>query len=183
MVFAGETDDPETLEELSELGYSQPEQVLAIVRGWHHGRYPAVRSPRARERLTEVQPLLIEALADTVDPDAALASFDRFLSELPAGVQLFSLLKANPALMRLIADIMGSAPRLARILSRAAACSMPCSIPRRSASVPTRRDRPHPGQRIRRCTAHGRRRCHAGHSRPRARHRQRAGLPDRRARA
>lgn len=118
MVFAGANDDPKTLEELARLGYSQPAQVLAIVRGWHHGRTPSVRSPKARELLTEVQPLLIAALADTVDPDAAIASFDRFLAQLPAGVQLFSLLKANPALMRLIADIMGSAPRLARILSR-----------------------------------------------------------------
>jgi len=33
-------------------------------------------------------------------------------------VQLFSLLRAQPKLMRLIADIMGSAPRLAGILSR-----------------------------------------------------------------
>ena len=118
MVFAGATDDPNTILELTKLGYSQPEQVLAIVRSWHHGRTPAVRSPRARERLTEVQPMLIAALADTVDPDTAIAGFDRFLSELPAGVQLFSLLKANPALLRLMADIMGSAPRLARILSK-----------------------------------------------------------------
>ncbi len=118
MVFAGATDDPNTILELTKLGYSQPEQVLAIVRSWHHGRTPAVRSPRARKRLTEVQPMLIAALADTVDPDAAISGFDRFLSELPAGVQLFSLLKANPALMRLMADIMGSAPRLARILSK-----------------------------------------------------------------
>ncbi|MEQ1670679.1 MAG: bifunctional [glutamine synthetase] adenylyltransferase/[glutamine synthetase]-adenylyl-L-tyrosine phosphorylase, partial [Hyphomicrobium sp.] len=118
MVFAGATDDPKTLEELARLGYSQPAQVLAIVRGWHHGRTPAVRSPQARERLTEVQPMLIAALADTVDPDGAIASFDQFLSELPAGVQLFSLLKANPSLMQLIASIMGSTPRLARILSR-----------------------------------------------------------------
>ena len=118
MVFAGAQDDPKTLEELERLGYSQPAQVLAIVRGWHHGRTPAVRSPMARERLTEVQPLLIRALADTVDPDAAIASFDNFLAELPSGVQLFSLLKANPPLLQLIASIMGSTPRLARILSR-----------------------------------------------------------------
>ena len=118
MVFAGATDDPGTLAELQRLGYSQPAQVLAIVRSWHHGRTPAVRSARARERLTEVQPLLIATLADTVDPDTAIAAFDRFLSQLPAGVQLFSLLKANPALLRLIADIMGSSPRLARVLSQ-----------------------------------------------------------------
>jgi [glutamine synthetase] adenylyltransferase / [glutamine synthetase]-adenylyl-L-tyrosine phosphorylase len=118
MVFAGEQDDPGTVAALKEMGYSQPEQVLAAIRGWHHGRYPAVRTPRARERLTEVQPLLIAALADTADPDRAFASFDRFLSELPAGVQLFSLWRANPNLLRLLADILGTAPRLARILSR-----------------------------------------------------------------
>ncbi len=118
MVFAGEQDDPGTVAALKDLGYERPEQVLETVRGWHHGRYPAVRSPRARERLTEVQPLLINALADTTDPDRALATFDRFVSELPSGVQLFSLLRANPGLLRLLANIMGTAPRLARILSR-----------------------------------------------------------------
>ena len=118
MVFAGEDDDPATVAALSSMGYTQPSQVLAAVRAWHHGRYPAVRSARARELLTEVQPRLITVLADTADPDGAFSSFDRFVSELPAGVQLFSLLKANPSLLRRVADIMGSAPRLARILSR-----------------------------------------------------------------
>jgi glutamate-ammonia-ligase adenylyltransferase len=118
MVFAGEDDDPGTIEALRALGYSQPSQILATVRGWHHGRYAAVRSAPSRERLTEVQPLLIAALADTADPDRAFASFDRFLSELPTGIQLFALLRANPGLLRLVADIMGTAPRLARILSR-----------------------------------------------------------------
>ncbi|MFO7297541.1 MAG: bifunctional [glutamine synthetase] adenylyltransferase/[glutamine synthetase]-adenylyl-L-tyrosine phosphorylase [Pseudomonadota bacterium] len=118
MVFAGEADDPQTVEALAKMGYSQPHQVIETVRGWHHGRYPAVRSARARERLTEVQAVLIEALAQTANPDGAFAAFDRFLAQLPTGVQLFSLLRANPSLLRLVADIMGSAPRLAGILSR-----------------------------------------------------------------
>jgi len=118
MVFAGEKDDPGTVAALKQMGYAQPSDVLATIRGWHHGRYPAVRSAQARERLTEVQPLLVEALADTADPDRALASFDRFIAALPAGVQLFSLLRANPGLLRLLANIMGTAPRLSRILSR-----------------------------------------------------------------
>ncbi len=120
MVFAGEKDDPATIDALKELGYSRPSEVLAMIRGWHHGRYPCVRSARARERLTEVQPLLVQALADTSDPDRALAGFDRFMAALPAGVQLFSLLRANPGLLRLLADILGTAPRLASILSRRA---------------------------------------------------------------
>jgi glutamate-ammonia-ligase adenylyltransferase len=118
MVFAGESDDPGTLEALAGMGYSRPSEVIAGVRAWHHGRYPAVRAPRARELLTEVQPLLIEALSRTASPDLAFVGFDHFLSELPSGVQLFSLLKQQPALLELIAAIMGTAPRLARILSK-----------------------------------------------------------------
>ena len=118
LVFAGETDDPDTVAALTRMGYARPSDVLAIVRGWHHGRYGAVRTARARELLTEVQPLLVQAFAETADPDRAITTFDRFLAALPAGVQLFSLLKANPPLMRLLADMMGTAPRLARILSR-----------------------------------------------------------------
>lgn len=118
MVFAGEADDPATVTALTGMGYERPSDVIAAVRGWHHGRYQAVRTPRARELLTEVQPLLIEALAKTADPDLAFHGFDRFLAGLPSGVQLFSLLKANPTLLRLVADIMGTAPRLARILAR-----------------------------------------------------------------
>ncbi len=117
MVFAGEADDPATIEALTAMGFERPSDVIAAIRGWHHGRYPAVRSPRARELLTEVQPLLIEALGQTADPDQAFTSFDRFLAELPSGVQLFSLLRANPSLLRLVADIMGTAPRLARLLA------------------------------------------------------------------
>ena len=118
MVFAGEADDPATVEALTEMGYTRASEIIALVRGWHHGRYPAVRTPRARELLTEVQPALIEALAETANPDLAFIGFDRFLSELPSGVQLFSLLKQNPGLIELIAAIMGTAPRLSRILSK-----------------------------------------------------------------
>jgi glutamate-ammonia-ligase adenylyltransferase len=118
MVFAGEADDPGTLEALTGMGYGRPSGVIAGVRAWHHGRYPAVRTARARELLTEVQPLLIEALSRTADPDQAFLAFDQFLAGLPAGVQLFSLLQRNPALLELVAAIMGTAPRLARILAR-----------------------------------------------------------------
>ena len=118
MVFAGEADDPATVEALTRMGFTRASEIIALVRGWHHGRYPAVRSARARELLTEVQPVLVEALAKTANPDLALIGFDRFLSQVPSGVQLFSLLKQKPGLLEMIAAIMGTAPRLARILSK-----------------------------------------------------------------
>jgi glutamate-ammonia-ligase adenylyltransferase len=77
-----------------------------------------MRTARARESLTEFQPHLLEALSRTAQPDMALANFDRFLAELPSGVQLFAMLRNNPALLELIADIMGTAPRLATLVSR-----------------------------------------------------------------
>lgn len=118
LVFTGGEDDPETIETLSRMGYRAPSEVSATIRGWHFGRYAATRSARARELLTELMPKLLTSLAAMGDADLAFLAFDKFLSGLPAGVQLFSLLKANPRLLDLLATILGSAPRLAEQLSR-----------------------------------------------------------------
>ncbi len=118
LVFTGGEHDPETLATLAEMAFEDPASVSAVVRGWHHGRYRATRSTRARELLTEFMPQLLEALAATPAPDQAFHRFDAFLANLPAGVQLFSLFLANPSLLDLLAEIMGAAPRLAEWLSR-----------------------------------------------------------------
>lgn len=118
LVFTGHEDDPETLQTLSGLGYTNPRAVAALIRGWHHGRYRVIRSTRAREVLTELVPTLLRALGSSSRPDEAFYRFDEFLRGLPAGVQIFSLLHDNPRLMDLLADIMGDAPRLAGILAR-----------------------------------------------------------------
>lgn len=118
LVFTGVEDDPETLKTLAGLGFKRPDSVSSAVRGWHHGRMPATRSARARELLTALKPALLAALARTADPDSAFARFDTLLHGLPAGVQLFSLLKANPWLLDVLAEVCGGAPRLARHLAR-----------------------------------------------------------------
>lgn len=118
LVFTGNEDDPATIQTLGEMGYSNPSGVASVVRGWHHGRYRAVRSTRSKELLTELVPTLLRALGRTADPDRAFFRFDEFLSRLPAGVQLFSLFYTHPQLLDLMAEIMGDAPRLAEILAR-----------------------------------------------------------------
>ena len=118
LVFTGAESDPETLETLESLGFQKPETVDSAVRGWHHGRYRATRSVRARELLTEMMPKLLQSLASTPDPDTAFKKFDEFLEGLPAGIQLFSMIHSHPSLLDLLAEIMGEAPRLADILSR-----------------------------------------------------------------
>ncbi len=121
LVFTGVEDDPETLETLHQMGFRDGTHISGAIRGWHHGRIRATRSVRAREGLTKLIPALLAALAATADPDAAFAQFDRFLTNLPSGVQLFALLLARDELLHLIAAIMGSAPRLATHLARAPA--------------------------------------------------------------
>jgi glutamate-ammonia-ligase adenylyltransferase len=118
LVFTGTDDDPETLATLSAMGFTRPSQIAARIRAWHHGHVRATREARARELLTELMPRLLRSLADQAEPDAAFARFDEFVSHLPAGVQLFSLFRANPRLLALVADLMGTAPRLAGHLSR-----------------------------------------------------------------
>ena len=118
LVFTGVEDDPETLDTLTRLGFAEPAAVAELVRGWHHGRLRATRSQRAREILTELVPELLRIFGATPNPDAALSQFDRFLSRLPAGVQLFSLFYANPGLLALVADVMAGAPRLTEQLAQ-----------------------------------------------------------------
>jgi glutamate-ammonia-ligase adenylyltransferase len=121
------------------MGFRDAQHVAGAIRGWHHGRIRATRSPRARELLTRLMPVILDALAATADPDSAFAQFDRFVSRLPAGVQLFSLFLANPHLLQLVAAVMGSAPRLAENLARTPAM-LDVLLDRRFVSSPLRDD-------------------------------------------
>ncbi len=118
LVFTGDDEDSETLVTLMKMGFEIPSQVIGTVRGWHYGRYRATRSATSQALITELTPALLESLAESSNPQRALTAFDEFLESLPAGVQLFALLRANPEMMRLVTTILGTAPRLANLLSR-----------------------------------------------------------------
>ncbi len=118
LVFTGTEDDPDTLATLRRLGYQDVSMVTQMVRAWHHGRYRATRSNRARQLLTEVIPSLLAAFGKTAQPDTALIKFDKCLGGLPAGVPILSVFFSNPDLLDLVAEIMGDAPRLADHLTR-----------------------------------------------------------------
>ena len=100
----------------AEDGPELSESASAIVEGWN--QYPALRSDRAQQIFRRLRPVLLKRLARAANPDEALVALDGFLSGLPSGVQIFSLFEANPSLVDLIIDIAGTAPALARYLSR-----------------------------------------------------------------
>jgi len=118
LVFTGSDEDPETCASLESLGYKEVSKISQTIREWHHGRYRATRTTRAQQILTELMPTILREFANTSDPDSAFTRFDDFLKKLPAGVQLFSLFKAHPSLLKQVSKIMGMAPELADRLSR-----------------------------------------------------------------
>ncbi len=86
------------------------------VDSWH--RLAALRSSRARAIFRRILPQIISRIDRTANPTETLERFGEFLAGLPAGVQLFSLFEANPQLLDLLVEICGTAPALARYLSR-----------------------------------------------------------------
>jgi glutamate-ammonia-ligase adenylyltransferase len=117
LVFTGDTADPDTVETLSRMGFERPADVWRVVSQWHMGRYRALQSERARARLTEITPQLLKAFGEGGHADESVIGFDRFISGLPAGIQLFSMLQSNPRLIHLMALILSAAPRLAAIIT------------------------------------------------------------------
>lgn len=97
-----------------------PEQEVtfdkSILARW--ASYPALRSQRGRRIFDRLKPELLSRLAKTAQPEEALVALDGFLAGLPAGVQLFSLFEANPQLIDLLIDIVGTSHALASHLSR-----------------------------------------------------------------
>jgi [glutamine synthetase] adenylyltransferase / [glutamine synthetase]-adenylyl-L-tyrosine phosphorylase len=112
LVFPAESDDRETLDRLTELGFRKPLEVSARVRGWVIGNHRSLKGSFGRSQLVELLPVLLHHFARTANPDAAVIAFDRFLAGLHGG-RLFSLLRQNPDLIALIAQVLGTAPRLA----------------------------------------------------------------------
>ena len=110
--------ESETLDRLAEMGFRRPQEIPAAVHSWQNGHYRALRGEQARDNLTALVPVIVDQFSRAENPDAAFATFDRFLAGLRAGGRFFSLLRQNPDLIRFVALILGTAPRLADILSQ-----------------------------------------------------------------
>ncbi len=113
LVFTGDDEDPETIKTLSEMGFQRPSEIIKVIKNWHVARLPALRTTQARELLTELIPDLLKAFSSANKPDEVIFKFDRFLSALPSGIQLFAILKTNPSLFNLLIKILSVAPRMA----------------------------------------------------------------------
>jgi [glutamine synthetase] adenylyltransferase / [glutamine synthetase]-adenylyl-L-tyrosine phosphorylase len=105
-------------EQLTDLGYFDPAQVMQRIKRWRSGKIRAVRSTSAREAFETVLPAIMKALAQAPDPDHALARFDNMIETMSSAINVFRLLEARPGLLQLVADILSYAPTLADDLGR-----------------------------------------------------------------
>lgn len=108
-------DEPEAVV-AQEVPWHAPERAAEITHMWP--TYPALRSARGQRIFERLKPQILASLCKAQNPDEALIQFDNFLRGLPAGVQVFSLFKANPDLLEMLIDICTMAPDLARYLGR-----------------------------------------------------------------
>jgi len=116
--FTGVENNAQTIASLAALGFERPQAISDAVREWHTGSLRATRSTRARELLTKLTPKLLESLADASDPDEAFIAFEKFLSQLPSGVQIFSMFASSPDVFDRLIQIMTVAPSLGRDLAK-----------------------------------------------------------------
>jgi glutamate-ammonia-ligase adenylyltransferase len=113
-------DQSSLVDELDALGFADPGALAERIRGWLGGKVRALRSDAARAAFEAIRPSLLAALAAAPDPERALARWEQLLGNLPTAINLFNLLEARPALLDLLARILGLAPPLADALARRA---------------------------------------------------------------
>lgn len=117
LVFTGVEPEPMTLATLTAYGFERSPQVWRQMADWLGGRIRATRTPRARELLTRLAPRIIEFCGSTNEPDAAFFTFSDFITNLNAGVTLFSMFKNKPEALNAVVEMLVLAPPLANMLS------------------------------------------------------------------
>ncbi|MEP0189514.1 MAG: bifunctional [glutamate--ammonia ligase]-adenylyl-L-tyrosine phosphorylase/[glutamate--ammonia-ligase] adenylyltransferase [Erythrobacter sp.] len=85
---------------------------------WRDGRYQSLRSPQALAAFDAIAPVLAQGFAKADDPERALTRWESLLSRAPSAINLFHLLRAEPALLTRLLDTLTLAPTLSDELAR-----------------------------------------------------------------
>jgi len=120
--FTGVLENPASAPDIVYAGPSlaSPERLPALAPGrappweaWLEGKPRALRTVRARGLLRDLLPAITAVVQSQPEPEAVWARLDEFIHRLPSGVQIFSMLSHNPALLERLGAVLGAAPSLA----------------------------------------------------------------------
>ncbi len=90
-----------------------PGQGAPVWEAWLQGKPRALRTLRARGLLRDLLPAIAAVVESQPDPVLVWVRLDEFVHRLPSGVQIFSMLSHNPALLERLGAVLGAAPSLA----------------------------------------------------------------------
>jgi glutamate-ammonia-ligase adenylyltransferase len=111
--------DPQGLEHgLAAAGFDDLASARMRIEGWRSGKARSLRTTAAREAFEAMLPTLIDAFGKTPAAMSALNRFDDIVDKLPSGVNFYRLLEAKPALITILAQVLGHAPVLSEELGR-----------------------------------------------------------------
>jgi len=113
----GAAADRPVRELVAESTLADEDDVSERVAGWLDGRFRALRGADAQNAFRRLLPPLLDALAQSAEPDRAIVRLERLLEALPSGINLFRLLEARPALLDQFLSIITLAPPLANDLA------------------------------------------------------------------
>ncbi|HMI40914.1 MAG TPA: glutamine-synthetase adenylyltransferase, partial [Sphingomicrobium sp.] len=111
--------DPDKLRaELADLGFGEIDTVMKRIAEWRSAHARSLRATAARTAFEKMLPGLLAAVATGPNPSRALNRFGDVVERMSSGVNFYRLLEAQPALTRLLAEILSHAPVLADQLAR-----------------------------------------------------------------
>ncbi len=118
IISSAPENDNSGLEEISRIGFSNPEIIRNTIQSWASGLYRSTRSRQAQEVLPAVIPKILNRLGFTDNPDSCFYDFDALLRSLPSGVQLLPLLHSRPEVLEILIKIIALAPALSATMQK-----------------------------------------------------------------
>lgn len=106
------------VQQLTALGFDEPEVLADRIEGWRDGRHAAIRSAQAVAAWDRLCPALLKAMAASDDPARALTRWERIIETVPSAITTFRLLDARPDLLARLVAALTLAPVLSDELAR-----------------------------------------------------------------
>jgi [glutamine synthetase] adenylyltransferase / [glutamine synthetase]-adenylyl-L-tyrosine phosphorylase len=103
---------------LRELGFVRPDESARSLELLARGPSHAPTSPRRRELLERLGPMLIDEISPLPDPDLALMNLAEFIAAIGARTSFLALLEQHPATRRVLLRLFASSAYLSTIFIR-----------------------------------------------------------------
>jgi glutamate-ammonia-ligase adenylyltransferase len=102
---------------LSGAGYGDPAEALRLVEQTRTGHAVQALSPRGRQRLDGLMPLLLGAVGQRPDPDATLKQVIRLVEAIARRTAYLALLVENPMALSQLVRLCSASPWIATLLT------------------------------------------------------------------